>query len=68
MGGMGLAKVPRNVVRKTQGEEKELGDRFNIRAFHDSVLELGSVPLPVLAAHIDRFIAAGGKGPYPQME
>lgn len=48
--------------------ERELGDRFNIRAFHDAVLELGSVPLPVLKARIDRFIAEGGRGPYPDME
>jgi hypothetical protein len=26
------------------------------------------VPLPVLAARIDRFIAEGGKGPYPDLE
>jgi uncharacterized protein (DUF885 family) len=48
--------------------EKELGPKFNIRAFHDAVLELGSVPLPVLAARIDKFIAGGGKGPYPDEE
>ena len=30
--------------------------------------ELGSVPLPVLAGRVDRFIAEGGKGPYPDME
>ena len=42
-----------------------LGPKFDIRAFHDTVLSLGSVPLPVLAARIDRFIAEGGKGPYP---
>ena len=48
--------------------EKQLGERFNVRAFHDAVLELGSVPLPVLESHIDQFIAAGGKGPYPEME
>jgi uncharacterized protein (DUF885 family) len=48
--------------------EKALGDRFNIRAFHDAVLQLGSVPLPVLTARIDRFIADGGKGPYPDKE
>jgi hypothetical protein len=29
------------------------------------VLQLGSVPLPVLEARIDRFIAQGGKSPYP---
>jgi uncharacterized protein (DUF885 family) len=44
--------------------EKALGDKFDIRAFHDAVLQLGSVPLPVLDARIDRFIAEGGKGPY----
>ncbi|HEY5047885.1 MAG TPA: DUF885 family protein [Rhizomicrobium sp.] len=48
--------------------EKALGAKFNIRAFHDAVLELGSVPLPVLEARIDRFIAQGGKGPYPDEE
>ncbi len=48
--------------------EQALGARFNIRAFHDTVLELGSVPLPVLSARIDRFIAAGGTGPYPDSE
>ena len=48
--------------------EKALGERFNVRAFHDAVLELGSVPLPVLTARIERFIAEGGKGPYPELE
>jgi len=32
------------------------------------VLEFGSVPLPVVTAQVDRFIAEGGKGPYPNME
>jgi uncharacterized protein (DUF885 family) len=48
--------------------EQVLGERFNLRAFHDTVLELGSVPLPVLESRISRFIAGGGKGPYPEME
>jgi len=48
--------------------EKALGAKFSIRAFHDTVLELGSVPMPVLEARIDRFIAEGGKGPYPDVE
>jgi len=48
--------------------EKALGRRFNVRAFHDTVLELGSVPLPVLTARMDRFIAEGGQGPYPDVE
>jgi uncharacterized protein (DUF885 family) len=48
--------------------EKALGPKFNIRAFHDAVLELGSVPLPVIDQRVDRLIAAGGKGPYPDEE
>ena len=48
--------------------EKALGPKFNIRAFHDMVLAQGSVPLPVLAAEIDAFIAGGGVGPYPDEE
>lgn len=48
--------------------EAALGRRFNIRAFHDTVLSLGSVPLPVLTDRIDQFIAEGGVGPYPDEE
>jgi uncharacterized protein (DUF885 family) len=44
--------------------EKALGVKFDIRNFHDTVLQLGSVPLPVLQQRIDRFIAEGGKSPY----
>jgi uncharacterized protein (DUF885 family) len=58
----------RAIVQGRERAEKALGERFNLRAFHDAVLELGSVPLPVLATRIDRFIASGGKGPYPDME
>jgi uncharacterized protein (DUF885 family) len=56
------------ILKARAKAEKALGDRFNVRAFHDVVLELGSVPLPVLTARVDRFIAEGGKGPYPDME
>ncbi|MBS0387100.1 MAG: DUF885 domain-containing protein [Proteobacteria bacterium] len=35
-----------------------LGDRFDIRAFHDAVLDNGSVPLPVLERQIDDYITA----------
>src|ERR1700747_3071533 len=41
-------------VRAREKAEKMLGAKFNIRAFHDAVLELGSVPLPVVTARIDR--------------
>jgi uncharacterized protein (DUF885 family) len=45
--------------------EAALGEKFDLRAFHDVVLSLGSVPLPVLDRRIERFIADGGKSPYP---
>ena len=36
--------------------EAALGDRFDIRAFHDAVLENGALPLPMLEKQIDAFI------------
>ncbi|MGN6123762.1 MAG: DUF885 domain-containing protein [Sphingomonas oligoaromativorans] len=48
--------------------EKALGPKFNIRAFHDTILALGSVPMSALNARVDQFIAEGGKGPYPGEE
>jgi uncharacterized protein (DUF885 family) len=56
------------ILKSRAKAEKALGEKFNLRAFHDAVLELGSVPIPVLQARVDRFIAEGGKGPYPEME
>ena len=42
------------------------GQTFNHAAMR--VPELGSVPLPVVTARIDRFITEDSKGPYPDME
>jgi uncharacterized protein (DUF885 family) len=58
----------RAILQAREKAEHQLGAKFNVRAFHDAVLELGSVPMPVLGARVDRFIAEGGKGPYPDME
>lgn len=41
--------------------EAALGPRFDLRAFHEQVLGSGAIPLPVLEAKIDRWIA-GQKG------
>ena len=38
--------------------EQTLGARFDIKAFHDRVLANGAVPLPVLRAEVERWLAA----------
>ena len=38
--------------------KKALGDKFDIRAFHDQVLDAGALPLDVLSARIDAWIAS----------
>jgi uncharacterized protein (DUF885 family) len=35
-----------------------LGDRFDIRDFHDAVLRPGALPLSEVAANVDRAIAS----------
>ena len=45
-------------IRRLRAEaERKLGPKFDIRAFHDRVLENGSVPLAVLRGQIERWIA-----------
>ncbi|HSX60524.1 MAG TPA: DUF885 domain-containing protein [Tahibacter sp.] len=43
--------------------ERELGAKFDLRAFHDAVLSLGSVPLSLLDQRIERFIAEAKAAP-----
>ena len=38
--------------------EKELGPKFDPREFHDQVLNTGALPMSVLEAKINRWIAA----------
>ncbi|ROU07815.1 DUF885 domain-containing protein [Lysobacter enzymogenes] len=45
-----------SIERSRAKAEQALGEDFDIRAFHDAVLALGSVPLPVLERRVDRFI------------
>jgi uncharacterized protein (DUF885 family) len=56
------------ILKERHHAEEVLGPKFNIRAFHDAVLETGSVPLPVLEEHLEAWIKGGGIGPYPEME
>jgi uncharacterized protein (DUF885 family) len=41
---------------RTQAEKRQ-GAKFNVRAFHDAVLENGAVPLNVLSTHMEGWMA-----------
>lgn len=45
------------IIELRQRAEKQLGDKFDIRAYHNQVLETGCVPLALLEEKIDRWIA-----------
>ena len=49
---MGMIKI--QDMRKKA--EKALGDKFNLRAFHDTILKDGSLPLQILEGQVDMFI------------
>jgi uncharacterized protein (DUF885 family) len=38
--------------------ETALGDRFDIRAFHDTILGGGALPLTILEERVDRWIVS----------
>lgn len=48
--------------------KQELGDRFDIRAFHDEILGGGALPLDVLEARTEAWIAAVKAGAAPAAE
>jgi uncharacterized protein (DUF885 family) len=56
--GQALAyKLGQLKIRQLRTEaEKRLGAKFNVRMFHDAVLENGAVPLNVLEAHMKRWM------------
>jgi uncharacterized protein (DUF885 family) len=64
--GQALAyKLGEMLIRRKRAEaEARLGERFDQRWFHDVILDLGAVPLPVLEAQIDLWIAGGGRNPH----
>jgi uncharacterized protein (DUF885 family) len=63
--GQALAyKLGEMQIRRHRREaEEKLGAKFDQRHFHDVILALGSVPLPVLEERMTQFIAEGGVSP-----
>jgi uncharacterized protein (DUF885 family) len=51
------------IRRHRRDAEEKLGSSFDQRHFHDAILALGSVPLPVLEQRMAQFIADGGVNP-----
>ena len=45
------------IVKSRAQAEAALGSKFDLKAFHDTVLSLGSVTLPQLDVRINQFIA-----------
>jgi uncharacterized protein (DUF885 family) len=63
--GQALAyKLGEIQIRRHRREaEEKLGPKFDQRRFHDAILAIGSVPLPVLEERMKQFIADGGVNP-----
>lgn len=65
--GQALAyKLGEMKIRELRGKaEAELGDRFDQRRFHDTLLNMGSVPLPAMEGELLAWIAAEKAKPAP---
>jgi uncharacterized protein (DUF885 family) len=50
------------ILRLRADAQQRLGARFNIRAFHDTVLGSGAVSLPTLARLVEDWVAAARVG------
>ena len=44
------------IIQLRQRAEKRLAEKFDIRLFHDAILQNGSIPLDILEMQIDEFI------------
>ncbi len=45
------------ILKLREEAKRELGDRFDIRKFHDAVLEEGPLPLDILEEHVHHWLA-----------
>jgi uncharacterized protein (DUF885 family) len=43
--------------------QQALGPKFDIRAFHDEILDSGAMPMDILDEHVSAWIAAQAKAP-----
>ena len=49
------------ILRLREDARSSLGRRFDIRDFHDQVLEYGTIPLALLRTRIERWVATSGE-------
>ncbi|ATC93712.1 DUF885 domain-containing protein [Pseudoalteromonas tunicata] len=49
------------ILELREHAKKQLGDKFDIRQFHDVVLKNGPLPLNVLESYVEEYIATAGK-------
>ena len=52
-------EVDRYIVWPSQALGYKLGQKFDLRAFHDEVLKNGALPMSVLETHLKEWIAKG---------
>jgi uncharacterized protein (DUF885 family) len=53
------------ILELRERAQKELGDKYDIRAFHDEIINGGALPLDVMDARVTRWIAAVKAGTAP---
>jgi uncharacterized protein (DUF885 family) len=51
------------ILELRERAKKALGAKFDIRKFHDTVLDAGALPLDVLESRVDAWIASEKSGP-----
>ncbi len=55
---LGYLTGQREILRLRAEAQQQLGERFSLPAFNAALLDSGSLPMPVLAAVVDDWIAS----------